>query len=469
MLASPLHSGKGTKMYRLSQRRGLRFCGVAALVLAVGLSAAGCGALNPGGTGGPAASPGGKKLTAAQVRGAGKITLHLADYQTGGMLTSLQQAIAGFEKKFPNVKIVLEDKSFADYGETIALTMSSSSAPDIAESNAAMAPRLVGAGLVKPLNDYYTAYGWGRSYPAGINAGLRLSPNGKAFGAGRYWGMAIGGNIVGMYYDKGLLAKIGATAPKTFNDVVADMQKAKDAGILPLEVGNLDQTQAGHMASSLMTHFESPAVLNDWINGTPDVSIQTPGTLEALTTLQDWVDKGYISSQANGTKEDSGAANFAAGGALFDITGSWRSTQFDTALGDHGGFMTLPGSSVNPSPATGWFSEGWTISSKTPHADIAAYFLNYMYGPDCVQDNIIGGYLPFSAGATTPGKAVAKDVLSAWYKSLDANGLSGYLDSGTPSMGTTEFPALQSLLAGKETPSQVLGAMQGNWASYHKG
>jgi raffinose/stachyose/melibiose transport system substrate-binding protein len=280
--------------------------------------------------------------------------------------------------------------------------------------------------------------------------------------------MAIGGNIVGLYYNDDLLSKIGATAPKTFDDVVADMQKAKDAGILPLEVGNLDQIQAGHIASSLMTHFQSPTVLNNWINGTPGSDIQTSGTLKALATLQDWVDRGYISGQADGLKEDAGAANFASGGALFDITGSWRSTQFDAGLGDHGGFMTLPGSSASSRPATGWFSEGWTISSKTPHANIAAYFLNYMSGPGCVTNNIIGGYLPFSTGATTPGKAVTTDVMSAWYKSLDTNGLSGYLDSATPSMGTTEFPALQSLLAGKETPSQVLQAMQSNWTSHHK-
>lgn len=401
------------------------------------------------------------------MRSAGDITLHLSDYQTGGMQTSLQQAIAGFEKKFPNVKIVRADKSFADYGKTIALTMSSNSAPDIAQSNAAMAPRLVAAGLVTPLDKYYSAYGWGDSYPSGIKAGLKLSSNGKTFGTGHDWGMAIGGNLVGLYYNEDLLTKLGVSAPTSFDEVVVDMQNAKDAGILPLEVGNLDQTQAGHIASTLMTYFESPSVLNNWINGTPKSDIRTAGDTKALATLKDWVDKGYISSQANGIKEDDGAANFANGGALFDITGSWRSTQFDDALGDRGGFMTLPGSTVNKAPATGWFSEGWTISSKSKHADVAAYFLNYMYGPDCVKNNIIGGYLPFSPGATTPGKSVAKGVMSSWYQVSKANGLSGYLDSGTPSMGTTEFPALQSLIAGKETPAQVLEAMQSDWTNYH--
>lgn len=438
-----------------------------ALVTMVGLSAAGCSALNPGGSGAESVSASGRKLTDAQIRSGGTVTLHLSDYQTGGMQTSLQQAIAGFEKKFPNVTIVRADKAFADYGKTIALSMSSSTAPDIAESNAAMAPRLVGAGLIKPLDAYSAAYGWDTTYPSGIKAGLKLSADGKTFGTGKQWGMAIGGNLVGLYYNKDLLAKINASVPSSLSGLEEAMQKAKDAGITALEVGNLDQTQAGHIASTLMSYFQSPTSLNDWINGVSGSDIRTKGNTEALTTLQEWVQKGFISSDANGIKEDDGAAAFAAGKALFDITGSWRSTQFDTALGARGGFMTLPGSAVNKAPATGWFSEGWAISSKSKHPDVAAAFLNYMYGPASVKNNIIGGYLPFSPGATTPGKAVAKDVLASWYEVARANGNSGYLDSGTPSMGTTEFPALQSLVAGKATPAEVLDAMQADWTGYH--
>ena len=454
-------------MSPMSRRPSRKAVSAAALAAAISLSAVGCSALNPGGSGDAAVSAAGAKLTDDQIKGAGNVTLHLSDYQIGGMLNSLKQAIAGFEKKFPNVTIVRADKSFADYGKTIALSMSSDSAPDIAQSNAAMAPRLVGASLLKPLDAYSAAYGWNAAYPSGIKAGLKLSADGKTFGAGKQWGMAIGGNLVGLYYNKDLLKKIGASAPASFDDLVAAMQKAKDAGITALEVGNLDQAQAGHIASTLMSYYQSPASLNDWINGVSGSDIRTAGNTKALTTLKDWVDKGYISSDANGIKEDDGAADFAAGNALFDITGSWRSTQFDTALGDRGGFMTLPGSSVNKAPATGWFSEGWTISSKSKNPDIAAAFLNYMYGPSSVDNNIVGGYLPFAPGATTPGKAVAKDVLANWYRVSEANGNSGYLDSGTPSMGTTEFPALQSLLAGKKTPTQVLEAMQADWTGYH--
>jgi raffinose/stachyose/melibiose transport system substrate-binding protein len=332
-----------------------------------------------------------------------------------------------------------------------------------------MAPRLVGGKLVRSMNDYYTAYGWGTSYPSGINAGLKLSADGKVFGDGTYWGMALGGNLVGVFYNKSLLTQLGVGVPSSYEDLVADMGKAKAAGLLPLEVGNLDQTQAGHIASTLIDHFESVSKVNNWVNGKANSTIDTNGVAQGLQALNDWVKSGYISSQANGIKEDDGAADFAAGKSLFDITGSWRTSQFDTALGDNGGFMLLPGSKVNKAPATGWFSEAWTISAKTAHADVAAYFLDYLYGPDSQKANIIGGYLPFAPGATTPGKAIAKDVLSEWYKASGANGLTGYLDSATPSMGTTEFPALQSMIAGQETPANVLAAMQKDWADYHTG
>ncbi len=155
------------------------------------------------------ASDPGKPMTAAEVRAAGKNTLTMYDFETtGGLSPALNKLIRQFEKKFPNITIKRKSRDFNDYGKTIGLLMSSSGATDIAEANVEMARTLIPAHLIRNLNQYYTAYGWTKQYPKAV-LGLLKSADGKIFGSGPYWGQALGGNMVGVYYNKQMLASLG--------------------------------------------------------------------------------------------------------------------------------------------------------------------------------------------------------------------------------------------------------------------
>jgi raffinose/stachyose/melibiose transport system substrate-binding protein len=451
--------------FKTGRARGLLTAG--ALCAALAAAATGCSGLTPGDSSSESSPVSGKKLSEADVRNAGTINLTLSDAQFGPLLEALEKNIAAFERKFPNITIVNTEKSYADYDKTIALSMSSKGAPDIAMATNVEARRLVSGKLVKPLDSYFTAYDWGHDLSKGLVDGLRLSSNGKVFGEGTYWGVPLGGNVVGLYYNKALLNQLGVEAPTTFDDLVADMAKAKAAGIQPLEIGNLDQWPASHVASALLDTFAKADAVNNWVNGQPGSTIDTPAAVESLKTLQGWVTAGYISSQVNGIKETDAEANFAAGKALFQVVGSWQTPTYDEALGDKVGFMLVP-SKANKAAGTGGISEGWVISSKSKNADIAAYFLDFMAGPECLENNINGGYLPFAPDAKAPGGPVMQQVFDAWDAALQADGVTAWLDWATPSMGPTEFSAIQSLLAGKQSPDDVVEAMQENWDSYYK-
>ncbi|MEU6610978.1 extracellular solute-binding protein [Streptomyces shenzhenensis] len=423
-----------------------------------------------GGTGssGNGASATGSAMTDKEVRAAGDVTLNLTDYLSGSQLDSLKKNIAQFEAEYPNIKINATQKDFASYGKTIALTMSSDTAPDIAQANSAMAPRLVSGNLVRPMDAYYNDYKWGSAYPSGISAGLKLSPNGKTFGEGKHYGMAIGGNMVALYYNKKLLSSYGLKAPTSFEDFVGAMATVKEKGAQALALGGLEQYSLSWTANTVIDHFASADSLNNWALGKKGSSIDSNSVQQGLQTLRDWVEKGYISSSVNGTKDDDASAAFADGKAAFMIAGSWRGPQFEKALGEGAGTMLLPDKNGGQSTANGWFSEAWTISSKSKHADLAAFLLNYLYGPKSSENNIAGGWLPFATGATVSGK-LSQELLDAWYTATKSNGLTAYLDNSTPSMGNTYFPGLQAVLAGKQQPSQLTKSMQSNWTSYHTG
>jgi raffinose/stachyose/melibiose transport system substrate-binding protein len=424
-------------------------------------------ACTPGTKTGASSKVSGATLSAADVRKAGNVTLKMTDFETTGTQGTLDTLIHNFEAAYPNITIKRTSKDFESYGKTINLTMSAGSAPDLAEANVPMASRLISGGLTRPLDAYSSGYNWSQRYPGSVLQLLR-SDTGKTFGTGHYWGQALGGNMVGVYYNKSQLASLGLRVPTTFAEFQNDLAVAKSKGKLPLQMGNLEQHPANHMLSTVMNDFSDPQRIRDWVNGVAGSTFDTSGNKQAMGILADWAKKGYLPSQTNGTKDDDAAIAFGRGKGVFDITGTWREAPFAKALGADGGFFTLPPVHAGgTSYATGWLANPFVISSKSKHPDIAAFFLNYMSSPQNTAITTAGGFLPFDANAPVPGNPIGADVLAAWKKAVANNSLVPYLDFAAPAMGDALFPALQSLIGGQQSPSQVAKTVQTAWAAYH--
>jgi raffinose/stachyose/melibiose transport system substrate-binding protein len=442
--------------------------------IAIGLSAllltAGCSALTPGASSGGTSAVTGKKLTSADVKKLGKVTLRLTDEGSTDKGDPLTKNIAKFEKQYPNVTISRQVSSYDQYGKTINLTLSGNNPPDVAEADGATAPRLVAGKLLKPMNAYYKAYDWTSRYPSSILAAAQLDPTGKISGTGDYWGVINGGEIVGIYYNAAELKKLGLTQPKTFAEFESDLAVAKAHGVTPIQAGNLEQIAAGHVLMTVLDVFEKPQAVQDWINGKPGSTFDTAGARKALDTIRDWNKKGYFPSQTNGTKDDTAAAAFAKGDGLFDITGSWRTQEFDQGLGAKGGFMLMPQMDASTqSYATGSFEGAYGIATKSKHADLAAFFLDYITGKPGSANNNAGDALPFTGTASAEGGPIANQVLAGWNTVSKDNGLTGYLDSAAPAMADTLFPGIQTLMVNKETSAQLASAIQQTWTEYRSG
>jgi len=448
--------------------------GVAAAALAAIFATVACSSVTPGSSSSnQPPEPEGKTLTADQVRQLGDVTLTMIDFDPvgQGLGAALDTLVTQFEAEYPNVTVERSSKDFNSYNKTIKLTMSESDAPDIAQANVVMARTLVPAGLVRPLDSYYDAYDWEERYPSSVLGLLRAAPDGKTLGAGNYWGQAIGGNMVGVYYNAETLDRLGLPLPSTFAEFEEAMEVAKANGELPMQLGNLEQWPANHVLSTLMNVTEEPAVIRDWINGKDGATFETPGMTQAAQTLQDWSKQGYLPTDANGVRNDDSIAAFGKGEGLFYITGSWQIPRISEALQEDGGFFLLPPQEPDgQATATGWLANPYTISSNSENADLAAFFLDYLGGPDGTSVAIAGGFLPF--GEVPPGanqSHTAAEVTAAWQAAIEDNGLVPYLDFATPAMGDAAFPAIQSLIADETTPAELTATVQDNWSDYHSG
>lgn len=417
-------------------------------------------------SGGGGAEATGEKLTDEQVAALGDVTLTIASWASGGGKDAMERAIAAFEEKYPNVDVEASYKSFDDYGKTIDLTMQSNDAPDIAQSNAVMARRLSAGKLIRPLDDYAESYGWADRYSESIKGMLTVSEDGKVFGTGNQWGAAPGGNIVGVFYNTKILADLGLEVPADYDAFVESMRVAKKAGVQPIVMGNLEQWPSNHILSTILSYTATPGEVQDWINGAGG-SFLDDGFVEGLAELKSWMDEGFISPDTNGIKNDDGNAAFVNGEGLYQITGNWN-TGLYAAMGEDAGYFVLPAPEGKQPSTTGAFDGALTISAKSKNPDLAALFLDFYTGDEMSASNLEGGFLPFSAIDPSAGSSpVAQDVLAAWNEMNATNGLVGYLDSATPSMGDAMFPALQSLLGGQISPEDTAKTVQDNWDKYY--
>ncbi len=412
-----------------------------------------------------AGSPGAAASSAAVATAvpADKVELKLAFTDSPDMTKAL---IAAFQKKYPQVTIVSQYTQFNDYVKSLKLSMSSDTAPDLAQYNAAF-DTFVPAGLIRDLTPYEQAYGWDKSFPKSALDELRVDPTGKILGTGSLIAVPGGLSLVGLYYNKQLMTKAGITStPATLAAFEADLAKAKAAAITPISVGSLD-TGGLHVWSSVMNVSTDVTAQKNWIDGKAGSNIVTPSAVAATQTFADWARKGYFPASANGTSENDSATAFAKGASVFLINGNWAAAQLDKAMGSNVGFMVMPPAKAGGQSVGNGFSVSYSISAKSKHPEAAAAFLNFLQSPEASVIEDAGGFLPPNASAAPAASGVKGDLKKANQAVVAADGLIPFPDFAAPAMLDSLESGLQSVIAGRMQPTDFLQSLQTVWTSYH--
>jgi raffinose/stachyose/melibiose transport system substrate-binding protein len=382
---------------------------------------------------------------------------------------------AAFHEKYPNVTIKRTAKSFDDYVATIKLAASAPDAPDVYQGNEGYSvdAALVKAGLIVPLDDYATAYGWDTRFGSSQTLDvLRWSTDGTQWTQGPLWGVAQKAEVLGVFYNKQQLQKLGLQVPTTFADFEASMDAAKAASVSPILVGGLDGWPLGHVFMMLQAQTEDPTAIANWTFAVPGSTFDDPGTQQAAQTMQDWASKGYFAKGFGGLTQENAAARFAKGEALYFLTGPWENGTF-SPMGSNVGWFALPGQSAGAAtPTTGALSIPYHISAKSQHQDAAAAWIDFITSPQAADVVASKGDLP-AAPLADPSAVDSGSSLAAiiqGFEDKSSNGLlTPYLDWATSTMGDTLFGDLQKLTAGKMSPAEFTADVQKDWSKAHSG
>ncbi len=404
----------------------------------------------------------------------GTITLTVWDQEVrGGQNDEVEELNRQFMAKYPNITIDRHAQSFDDLQKTGRLVLTGPDAPDVIQANNSRSQMgsFVTAGQLVSLDPYAAAYGWADRFPTSVLNLSSYSTDGKKFGSGSLFGLPQVGEIVGFYFNKAKLDKLGLTVPTTWAELQAQLPKIKAGGETPIMLGNLEKWPAIHVFGPIQgAHTPAEEITNlalgnpggDWTNAT---------NVAAATELQDWAKAGYLNSDANGAAYDDIVAKFSKGTGVYFLGGSWNTATLEPVMSDHLGFFAPPPVDAAAGPATtGGTSLPFAVTSASKNPDAAAAYINFLTSDDAMKVIAAKGNLPvLHATELAPASGVGRDVYAAYELVTTKGHLLPYLDYATPTFSDTLGAALQDLLAAKKTPAEFGATLQKDYGDFVKG
>lgn len=373
-----------------------------------------------------------------------------------------------FHSKHPNVTVRVTGEDFNNLTTNVPRLISGTDVPDLVRL--ASFGNLVKDRLLTNLDPYAEAYGW-TEWPQSQFASTRVDDDGRQRGTGHLYGAGPGFGLTGMYYNKALAAQIGMTdPPATLSAFEEALEKAKDAGLLPMMVNGKDGGLAYPLQNLQMNYAGGTQVVQDWNYNKPGANIDTPALVDAAATLQRWGEKGYLPADVNSIDQTQAPARFAEGEGLFFPSGNWQAPTLEESGRGEIGFFLFPPEEIGD-PLTAMTAAGvLAIPTMSSQPDVAAAFLHFIQTDSGARQSTLdvlglppAGPSDAPAPESEPGSLVSSTVES-FQTLLESDGLVDFMSNSTASMhANTLIPQTQLLVGARTSPSEFSKAIQENY------
>ena len=380
----------------------------------------------------------------------------------------LPAVIKGFEKKYPHIKVANTSMSLGEQTDKLPLAFATaSSAPTVSQTNEGFGSmgRLVTDKELMSLNAYNNHYHWAQrvgSLPLQINS---FTSDGVNFGQGNVYGVPWSGAVVGVFYNKAILAAAGAKPPTSWASFVNDLALVHKAGktVMSFAGGQPTEYQPEHDLQFLLDHYVSASSLNNWIfHKGANPTIDTKPAVQAAQTYVNWAKDGYLSAGYQGTGVTQALNLFDSGKAAFFIEGNWHIGAVQSALGKKAGFWVPP-------TATGGTGEGWSIPAHSDSPAAAAAWIDWVVSPQVQAMQLKAGNIPVtavSAKALASVPAMARSATVGWKQDVSNHQLVPFMDWAAPPLLNSIAAGVGELLAGQTSPSAFIGSLQSQYSSW---
>jgi raffinose/stachyose/melibiose transport system substrate-binding protein len=367
-------------------------------------------------------------------------------------LATMQPIINEFEKENPGIHVNMSYAApVAPYNNAVNKELLAHNAPDVFILG--NHKQQAGGGYVKDLTGTYAAK---VQSPFGTKMNTY---NGKVYGISTAtWG---GGFLV----NETLAAKAGVTsAPKTWDDLIADLKKFKAAGIVGLQ-------EAGDGVTTTMMGLIGRADAASGGNLDADIYDGKTTFSKAWTKpLQTWSSlytTGLVSSAAAGLTGAQVVTEFDNSQVAMFTTGSWQVAASRKAMpaGTKLDYWPIPSETGAPFWA-GAASPPYAINSKAKNPAGALKLVNFLASKKAVEmyANETGSIM-----TTSNYKQSLDPALQGMYSDIVAGNVwcswQAWPGTNTDPLDQTLVANMQKVQLGQETAKQLTAALDTEWAS----
>lgn len=380
----------------------------------------------------------------------GTLTLWHYEGENSAMGIAWNRAIEVFEEE-TGATVEFEERSFEQIRQTASQVLNSDEAPDLLEYNKgnATAGLLASQGLLQPLDDAVEEYGWDDTLAPSLQATARYDENG-VMGSGSWYGIPTYGEYVQFYYNEEMFEQYGLEVPTTIEELEQVMQAFVDEGVTPLAEA-AGEYPLGQLWYQLALSQADRQWVNDYQIYENPVDFSGPETTYASETLADWVERGYVSSDATGLIAEDAGTGFINGTYPMFFSGSWWYGRFlDEAQHDWSTFL-FPGAEMSP----GSSGNLWVIPTTSGDPELAQQFIDITLRPEIQALMGDNGGVPVAADAADLSNDSSVELIENFNTLLERDGLGFYPDWPTPTFYDELNAGLQGLLNGSLSPAEM--------------
>ena len=373
---------------------------------------------------------------------------------------------AEFMRQYPNVEIEYRKDPFANLMENSPRLLASDDPPDIVATPSLI--DLVKNDLLLNLDPYAAAYGWD-AWPQSIYVGSRVDSDGIR-GTGPLYGVGLGYQITGVFYNRTLATQIGMTEPpESLAELDALLATAKEMGLQPIIGFNTPVGGTAFPYQAVLNQYVQKDDMNDWIYQRPGAVFNSPKALEGTEHFNRWVEAGYFQPDVNAIDYVTHLGQFTDGEGVFMFNGDWESANIGGKMGDNVGFFLAPPLEAG-APYVAMSKPGsFSVAAASRNADAAVFFLDWAHTDPTARRIIIEengqnpGGPPDLPIPVTEGTLVAETIAAGPVLGAD-DGAVDFIANATGSiLAEVMTPELQKLVAGRQTPQGLIDAIQAEY------
>ena len=368
--------------------------------------------------------------------------------------TGIEAVLKIYEARNPNVDVKITYADAEPFQSTLRTQLAAGTAADVFQvwpgnGNPGAIQVLVPGGYLADLS----GRPWAKRTPAGLRSVTRVD--------GKTYTLPLAFSGIGALYNMSALAKVGKQAPRTFNELLALCDAAKEQDMVAFALGIQDSwvTQLINYAFVPTTVYRTNPSFDAKMKARR-ATFARSGWITAMNKYLQMSERGCFNESPLGTGYEQSLTLVTQGRAVGVIQGTWALGGLrDQAKGTTFRLFPVPATNVaSQTRMAGAAGAAWGVNAKARNRSLAIAFVDFLATPTAMNAFVkAAGSLP-----AFPNAQYKADAALASLVTFQKGGRTvPFMDQlwPNPRVQAAHLTGLQDVFAGKKKPIDVLRAM----------